>query len=93
MTLRLGTLKRRGLEKMMIEKEDEHLRRKLNQEFTSRKDYIRTRISDIIRKTRDNRRSGNLQSRLERGRAYANRLDYDFEKRFTFIPPKPKEED
>ena len=31
MTLRLGTLKRRGLEKMMIEKEDEHLRRKLNQ--------------------------------------------------------------
>ena len=93
MTLRLGQLKKKGLQNMMIEKEDEHLRKKLVQEFSGRQGYIRDRISDIVRKTRDNRRSGNIQSRLERGKAYANRLEYDFEKRFTFRPPKPKKLD
>lgn len=58
----------------MIEKEDEKLVQVMKQQMSGRKDYLRTIIPSLVRKTRDNQRFGNIQSRLERGRAYIDRL-------------------
>jgi hypothetical protein len=55
--------------------------------MSGRKDYLRTIIPSLVRKTRDNQRFGNIQSRLERGRAYIDRLEHNFDKKFVFRPP------
>jgi hypothetical protein len=50
-------------------------------------------VPDIIRKTRNNSKAGNLQSRIERGRTYIQRLEHNFEKKFVFKPRVKREED
>ena len=78
LTLRLKDLQGKGLRRIMIEKEDSHLARVMREEMADRKDYIRNIVPMLVRKTRDDHRFGNLQSRIERGRAYVNRLEHNF---------------
>ena len=64
----------------------------MHEEMNDRKSYLRSIVPMLVKKTRDGNRFGNLQSRIERGRAYANRLEHNFDKKFVFRPPKKIEE-
>lgn len=66
------------------------MRKTLNGEVAKRRSYLREIIPVLVRKTRDGN-CGNLQSRLERGRAYVNRLEFNFENKFVFHPPRKDE--
>ena len=91
MTLRLKDIKTKGIKNMMVQQEDKLLTNTLQQQMTSRKTYLKSIVPMLVRKTRDNNRVGNLQSRLERGRAYLDRLEHNFDKQFVFRPPKKEE--
>jgi hypothetical protein len=64
----------------------------MHEQMLGRKDYLRTIVPSLVRRTRDSHRFGNLQSRLERGRQYIDRLEHNFERKFVFHPPKKEEE-
>lgn len=72
---------------MMIEKEDLKLTNILHEQLFNRKEYLKNMVPTIVKKTRDKNHFGNLQSRLERGRAYIDRLEHNFENKFVFKPP------
>lgn len=93
MTLRIKDLKQRGLRQILIEKEDHQLTDILQHQFTGRKDYLRSIVPVLVKKTRDNNHFGNLHSRVERGRAYLDRLDHNFDHKFVFRPPQRVEEE
>jgi hypothetical protein len=93
MSLYLKDLRGKGLKKIMIEKEDQQLGQLIEEQLTGRKDYLRTIIPMLVRKTRDNSNYGNFHSRLERGRAYIDRLEHNFDNKFVFRPPRRLEED
>ena len=48
----------------MIEKEDAYLEKVMQEEMKDRKDYLRTIVPMLVKKTRDGNRFGNLQSRI-----------------------------
>ena len=91
MTLKLNDIKGKGIRKIMITKEDEYLSKVMGEEMQGRKDYLKSIVPTLVRRTRDGDRFGNLQSRIERGRAYANRLEHNFDKRFVFKAPRRPE--
>jgi FAD synthase len=74
LTMRIKDLKQKGLKQMLIDKEDTKLRQILQEQFSSRKDYLKSVVPILVKKTRDNHHFGNLHSRVERGRAYLDRL-------------------
>lgn len=78
---------------MIIDKEDNKLRDILQEQFSNRKEYLRSIVPVLVKKTRDNHHFGNLYSRVERGRAYLDRLEHNFDHKFVFKAPVRAEED
>lgn len=93
MTLRIKDLKQKGLRQMLIDKEDHQLRDILQEQFSNRKEYLKSIVPTIVKRTRDNNHFGNLYSRVERGRAYLDRLEHNYEHKFVFRPPVKVEEE
>jgi len=58
----------------MVKQEDEHLCKIMQEQFANRKEYLKTIVPVLVKRSRDNLRFGNIQGRLERGRAYIDRL-------------------
>ena len=76
----------------MVEKEDSHLEKVMKQELAGRQGYLKGMVPNIVKRTRDGLRYGNIQSRIERGKAYVNRLEHNYENKFVFRPPQKQEE-
>jgi hypothetical protein len=91
--MRIKDLKKKGLKQMLIDKEDHQLKDILQEQFSSRKEYLQSIVPTLVKRTRDNHHFGNLHSRVERGRAYLDRLEHNFDHKFVFRPPVKVEED
>lgn len=46
--------------------------------------YVKGIVDILVKKTREKGKVGNLQSRIERGRAYIDRIEQDYERMYIF---------
>ena len=60
----LTHLKQKGLQKIMLQREEELLAKAMGEALTGRREYLKDLIPALVRRTREGLRVGKIQSRL-----------------------------